>query len=475
MTFLPLAILAPFAGGLLAFLLGGRWAPAAGLAGTLAAGAASAGIARRVWLEGPLRYAVGGWGSPLGIDFYVDGLAAAMLLASSVTGLFITVYSLGYFPARSAFWPLWLMLQGALNALFLSADAFNYYVGLELMTLPAVALIALAPETAALKAAVRYLLAAFLGSLLYLMGVALLYGAFDALDIVAIGERMTPGMNASLALALVTAGLLLKTALFPLHFWLPGAHAGAPAPGSAILSALVVKASFYVLLRVWFVVYDGRVPHAAAQLLGWLGAAAIVWGSLQALRQQRLKLLIAHSTVAQIGYLFLLMPMAVETGAAVASAAWGGAIYHLLSHACAKAAMFMAAGNIIRALGHDRIREMRGATDHMPVTVHAFGLAGLSLMGLPPTGGFVGKWLLVNASIASGQWWWAGVILLGGLMAGGYVFRFLRQATLSTDEPARFKPAPRVMEAAAMGLALVSLALGLRAVELLALIGIGST
>ncbi|MFN3323303.1 MAG: complex I subunit 5 family protein [Bryobacteraceae bacterium] len=488
-----LAVGFPFAGAVLAFLAGRRTAAGAGLVAALLTGAASAAVAWSVWTGGPQRYPLSGWGAPLGIDFYLDGLSAVMLLVTAVTGLLISVYALGYFPlGRDAgrwsesdgFWPLWLMLWGSLNALFLSADIFNYYVILEVMTLAAAALIILSRDLQALTAAVRYLLVAFLGSLSYLLGVALVYADYGILDIYQLSARVEPGPAVWIALALMTVGLLLKTALFPLHFWLPPAHASAPAPGSAVLSALVVKASFYVLLRMWFGVFAHAVTFPAAQFVGLLGAIAIVWGSLQALRQQRLKLLIAHSTVAQIGYLFLLVPLVLSPVAGrpagatgtIAAAAWKGGIYHLVSHACAKAAMFLAAGVIIHAFGHDRLRNMHGVADNLRFTTFAFGLAGVSLMGLPPTGGFVGKYLLVNAAIASGQWWWAVVVLVGGLLAAGYVFLFIGRAWLPRGKggKARFQPVPLTMELPAMILAFIAVVLGFIAVPPLELLSVGT-
>src|SRR5262249_42851697 len=152
--------------------------------------------------------------------------------------------------------------------------------------------------------------------------------------------------------------LLAKTALFPLYLWLPPAHAGAPSAASAILSALVVKASFFIAVRLWFDVMPGLPGFAAAQLLGGLGAAAIIFASIIALRQERLKLLIAYSTLAQIGYLFLMFPLAfqAETGQFErGDGALAGGFLQAISHATAKAAMFMAAGGIYAALGRDRI------------------------------------------------------------------------------------------------------------------------
>ncbi len=181
-----------------------------------------------------------------------------------------------------------------------------------------------------------------------------------------------------------------------------------------------------------------------------MGAGAIVAGGVVALRQARLKLLIAYSTVAQLGYLFIIFPLASGTQTSIASAALTGGMFQAISHAFAKAAMFMAAGLMAEAFGHDRIADLRGMGRALPVTTFAFGLAALSLVGVPPTGGFFTKWLLLSASFAAGQWWWAAVILVGGLLAGGYMFRavsprdkgalFRRQWSASLCEAAGPRP-----------------------------------
>jgi len=264
----------------------------------------------------------------------------------------------------------------------------------------------------------------------------------------------------------MSAGLLLKTALFPLHFWLPPAHASAPAPVSAMLSALVVMASFYILLRLWLEIFP-LSGAALGQLLGLLGAAAVLWGGIQALRQTRLKLLIAYSTVAQLGYLFLAFPLGT-------SFAWKGALYLLLSHALAKAAMFMAAGNILRFGGHDRIADLDRVVQRLPLTLTAFSLAGISLMGLPPSGGFIGKWLLLDAALYSGQWWWALILITGGLLTAAYVFKVVGYAFTPAEVSHEARTVPARMEWTALLLALAAVLLGLFALWPLTLLDIGS-
>ncbi len=461
-----MAIVLPLAGAISCFLWPRRTVPL-GLVTALGIVACVAGLGWRVVEQGAQRYAVGGWGAPLGIDLYADGLSLLMLMVAAVVGLGISVYSSGYFkPDRAThFWPLWLFLWAALNALFLSADIFNLYVTLELLGLAAVALVALAGGADALTGAMRYLLVSLLGSLFYLLGVALLYHSFGSVDIAILAERVEPSPAVWAAMGLMSAGLLLKTALFPLHFWLPPAHASAPAPVSALLSALVVKASFYILLRLWLEIFP-LTNAVLGQLLGLLGAAAVLWGGLQALRQTRLKMLIAYSTVAQLGYLFLAFPLANIIG-------WTGALYMLLSHAAAKTAMFMAAGNILYFGGHDRIADLDRVVQRLPLTITAFALAGISIMGLPPSGGFIAKWLLLEAAIRSDQWWWGIILILGGLLSAAWVFKVVGYAFTQSEVPHQARAVPATMEWTALVMAVVAILLGLFAPWPLALMEIG--
>lgn len=439
----------------------------------------SAGITLRVLTAGPLRLWAGGWQAPLGIGLRADGLSALMLLVTALTGAIVSAYGAGWFrrEARRAgdrfFWPLWLFLWAALNALYLSADLFNLYIALELIGLASVALVALSGGAEALIAGMRYLLVSLLGSLSYLLGVALLYGAYGVLDIQALGALTSPGALDWAAMTLMAVGLLAKAALFPLHFWLPSAHASAPAPVSAILSGLVVKAPFYLLLRLWFTAFPGLPSEATGQLLGVLGACAVLWGSLLALLQPRLKMLIAYSTVAQVGYLFFLFPLVTSASPAAGVLAVDASLCQLASHAFAKAAMFLAAGNVMLAVGSDRIEDMGGVVRHLPLTFFAFGLAGVSIMGLPLSGGYVAKWLLLNASLESGRWGWAAVAIAGSLMAAGYVFRIWMHGFGQPRPCAALLAVPRGMQISALALSLLALAMGISSEPLIRLLHAG--
>jgi formate hydrogenlyase subunit 3/multisubunit Na+/H+ antiporter MnhD subunit len=461
-------ILLPIAGMLLSFALGGRHAERIALGIAPIGLALASAIAICVWRSGaPIIYIMGGVPPPLGIALEADGISAAMLVAAAV------IIPCAAFFARTAFatapgvrearapFTFWIMLQGvwaALALLFLGRDLFNLYVGLELLTFAAVPLVSVSGKPETLVAALRYLLFALFGSAFYLLGVGLIYGAYGTLDTALLYERVRAEPPVWLAAGLMTAGLLAKTALFPLHLWLPPAHANAPAGASAILSGLVVKGSFFLIVRLWFNVLPSLPPGAAQALLAALGSAAILFGSVLALRQRRLKLLIAYSTIAQIGYLFLIFPLASGFHAWTVDG-WSGGFMQTLSHAFAKAAMFLSAGLVAEALGHDRIDELTGAGRAMPMTFFALGLAGLSLVGLPPSGGFLAKWLLLRASIASGQWVWALVILAGGLLAAGYTYRILTAALSGETAAPKARP-HRSREAIALALAIAAVGLG---------------
>jgi formate hydrogenlyase subunit 3/multisubunit Na+/H+ antiporter MnhD subunit len=473
---IPWVIGLPLAYAVAAFLCGARAASVLAVPALALSLLAAAGLSARVLAQGPLPHAVGGWGAPLGIELYADGLSCVMLLMTAAITLLIAWYARHYFARGGAgatyFWPLAGFLLGAMNALYLAADVFNLYVTLELLGLAAVGLAALTGGATALAAALRYLLAALAGSLFYLLGVALAYGAHGTLALGELGALLVPGPLAWTVIALMTLGLALKTALFPLHFWLPPAHGGAATPVSALLSALVIKASFYLLLRLWFEMFAPAVTVSAAQLLGVLGSGAILWGSWLALHQRKVKMIVAYSTVAQIGYLFLLFPLAAY--APGVESAWNGGVYHAASHAFAKAAMFLAVGSMVLAAGRDDLDQLDGISAQLPLSLFSLALAGISLMGLPPSGGFIAKWLLLKAALATGQWWWAAVLILGGLLTAAYLFRVLRHAFLPARRRTPFRALPPALELSAFVLALGSLALGLWAAGPLALLRAGA-
>ena len=466
---LPLVVAVPAVLAVLMPVLGHSALRVVPLLGVAATGAIVLWGVAAVVDRGTVLSALGGWTPPLGITLRADGLSAAFLLMTTVVMAAVAILSLsgdrhdgeGASAHPAIFWSLLLFLWAGLNTVFVSRDLFNLYVALEVTGLSGVAMVALSGGAVALRAQMRYLLFATVGSLLYLMGVALLYAELGVLDSSLMAERIEATPPALAAAVLMTLGLLIKTAIWPLHFWLPPAHSSAPPAVSAVLSGLVVKASLYLLVRLWFEVFPGILTAAAWTLLGVLGAIAVLWGSLLALRQERLKLMIAYSTVAQLGYMMFVFPLAAP-GSPFALQAWNGAVLQMLSHGIAKAAMFLSAGAVVAALGGDERSRLVGGSRSVPVPLFAMALAGLSIMSLPPSGGFLAKWFLMRSALGAAEWWLVFVLFAGGLMAAGYVLRFLLPAfrPLPEDAPSGSRPVGS-MAVAALTLALASLALGL--------------
>ncbi|MBF8224379.1 proton-conducting transporter transmembrane domain-containing protein [Halomonas sp. 328] len=457
---LPGALLLPLGLALAAFL--GLAAPrtqvALALAGIVAGAlgllAGSSGL--------PLMLPVGGWAPPLGIAWWLDPPAAALL---GMTALLMGLASLAQLADPESrddrfLWSLWWLLWASLNALLLSRDLFNLYVVLELMSLAAVGLVARSKEDPGHRAALRYLLASLLGSLLYLLGVALLYGQTGHLDLVLLSEALTTTPASQLAAVTLTLGLAIKAALVPLHLWLPAAHSRARAPVSALLSGAVVAAALMVLWRLWLGPL-ARLDGSLRPALALLGATALIWGGLQAMLQRRLKLVIAWSTLSQSGYALLLPTLA---GGSWHGPAARGAVLLLVAHGLAKGALFLAAGALYRAHGHDRLSGLAGGARHAPLAWGIIALAGLGLVGLPPGGGFVAKWWLLEASLASQRLGLAALLLLGTLLTAAWLWR-LAELALRPIEPADTQAPTHspcgVTLAAALTLALLAWVVGL--------------
>lgn len=260
-------------------------------------------------------------------------------------------------------------------------------------------------------------------------------------------------------MALMLGGLMLKAAVFPLHGWLPVAHSHAWAPVSAIHAALVVKGSFFVMVRLW----TSFSPDSAAlsQVMGMAGAAAVLWGGIMALGRQEIKQIVAYSTMSQLGYLLLVFPLTGASGGASAQLAWQGMWLLFISHGLAKAAMFLSVGNMVLAMGRADLEGLAGVDNYLPMSLLIFGLASATVIGLPVSGGFTAKWLLLHSAILSGQWHWIAVLSAGTLLGAAYIFRIFKYALVAGRDVHDYIHLPLGKEAAAFGLAMAAVLLGL--------------
>lgn len=457
MSPLDLLVAAPLAFMVAALVVGqgGRWL-------LLGAGPVMLALSAWLWvLPADAAHLVGNWPLPLGILLRADGVARLLVPATSVCFVAVGLYAWRDFATVAgretaqahSFWPMLYLMWAGANAGFLTTDLFNLYVTIEMVSIAAITMAAMG----SLGAGLQYFLIALIGSLAYLLGVALLAGHYDTVDATLLAIRAQPDLATYLALTVMTAGLLAKTALFPLHGWLPPAHAAAPAAASALLSAVVVKLGFVIVLRLWFEAFAEIARPVAIHLLGSMGALAIIYGSVQAIQQERLKPLVAYSTVAQLGYLFLAFPLIWN--ATNAGEPWAAVLVHAVAHMLAKSAMFLSAGLMLKAVGGDRISDLAGLARAMPLSVTAFALAAISLTGLPPSGGFIAKFLLLHAAIEQGMVIHAAILVIGGLLAAGYLFRPLSVAFSKETAPSIHLTSP-LRAVAPLTLAALSLAMG---------------
>lgn len=399
----------------------------------------------------------------------LNGVSVLLLLMTQWIGVAAALYSPGHLRLTNTgslgrwLWPLMGVLLSALSLIWLATDLLTLYVALELMGLAAVGMLLLSGKTAAFKAGMRYLLLALVGSLAYLLGVAIILGHWQRLDLQGLAAVVEPGPVAWIAAALIGAGLALKAALFPLHGWLSPVHGNAWTPVSVLHAALVIKASLFILLQLWSILLPDT--FFAPRIIAWLGMLAIVWGGLLAWRTDSLKTLVASSTVAQLGYLMVVFPLLLGPDIAPLprALAWEGFWLQLMGHAFAKAAMFIAAGNLILATGESTLSGLAGTSRRLPLSLLVFGIASITLMGLPPSAGFTAKWLLLQAMIMSQQWWAVAALLLGTLLSAAYIFRVFRYSFDETAPRHRYQPLAPGMDAIALTLALISLAVGLLA------------
>ena len=417
------------------------------------------------------RYAMGGWEPPAGIAYVIDKANVPVLLLVPAIGLAVACYGRRAIAAEieASRVPLFyaclcLNLTGLLG-IAATGDAFNAFVFLEITSLSSYALVAMGRHRRALLAAFQYLIVGTIGATFLLIGIGLAYAVTGTLNMADLAQRL-PDLYGNRALAaavvFVFVGLAIKMALFPLHAWLPDAYAHAPSAVSVFLSATGTKIAIYLLLRFAFGVFGAalvfhRMPITEIGLL--LACAAMLAASAVACFQSDLKYLLAWSSIAQVGY--------IAAGVSLGTAGGVTAAYlHVINHALIKGALFAAAGIVVLRLGSSRLAAMAGLGRTMPWTFAALVVAGLGLIGVPPTSGFVSKWVLAEALIEDGRWAVLAVLLVSSLLSVVYVGRIVeagwfRRPAEPGPEPVTIAGTPWSMAAATWSLVLLSVVFGL--------------
>ncbi len=382
---------------------------------------------------GELVYFLGNWAAPWGIEYRLDTLNALVaVIVSGVNALVITFARASVIREISAdriylFYSAYLLNLTGLLGVTITGDVFNMFVFIEISSLSSYAMISLGKHRQALLAAYRYLIMGTIGATFILIGVGLLYvmtGTLNIPDLHARLNAMETTRTIITAMAFLTVGITLKFALFPLHSWLPNAYTYAPSVVSAFLAGTTTKVFIYVLLRFLFSVFGtGNVFDIVSldNVLLICALLAIFSGSLAAIYQNNIKKMLAYSSIAQIGYIVLGISIGSVAGLMAG-------IIHLFNHAVMKTALFLCAACIVYRTDTVNLNSLRGIGRKMPWTMAAFLVAGLSMIGVPLTVGFISKWYLILAALNRDSWLLAIAVLVGSLITIIYVWRVVETA-----------------------------------------------
>jgi multicomponent Na+:H+ antiporter subunit D len=432
-----LQVLVPLIAAVLtAFLRRGRAAWVATLAASWLSLAVSLALLFEVLATPePISYVLGGWTVPFGIEYRVDRLNAFVLLIVNLISAATTLYAGTSVPKeiddnqRAWFHTMYLLCLAGLLGITVTGDAFNVFVFLEVSSLSTYVLIAMGRDRRALLASYQYLIIGTIGATFYVIGVGLLYLATGSLNLADIASRLQPAATefsrpVLAALAFLSVGVCLKLALFPMHVWLPNAYTYAPSAVTVFLAGTATKVAVYLLIRIYFSVYGvafGLEALPVSFVILVLSLAAMLVTSFSAIFEENAKRMLAYSSVAQIGYIMLGIALANASGLT-------GGLVHLFNHAIIKATLFMALGAVLFRIGSVRILDMAGLGRKMPLTMAAFAIAGLGLIGIPGTAGFISKWYLAVGAVEKGHWLVVFLIVASSLLAVVYVGRVVEAA-----------------------------------------------
>jgi multicomponent Na+:H+ antiporter subunit D len=410
-----LPILIPLTGAAVAILLRKKHAWQAGwtLVTMIASMVCSFLLLAAVWRGGePLLFQSGGWPAPFGISLVADLLSAVFVVMTQlvmVTGILYALGSKDKVVTYPTFYPLFLTLATGLTGAMITGDLFNMYVFAELLVISGTILTAIADDRFGTEAAYKYFYISLLASFFMLLAIGSLYAAYGTLNMASLAANITAKAVSPLlwpAIAFLLAAFMIKSAVFPFHFWQPDLYTAAPVPVSAMLSSVVSKFGVYGFLRMTTLLFVAQAPTIRAILIV-LGVVGVIFGGLSALGTHNVKRMLAYSSLTQIGFILV----AIGWGTALSTTA---AIIFTFNHSLIKAALLMLAGYVasrasIKSAAFDTIT---GVGKPLPAAGFLVFLGSLALAGIPPTNGFVSKMVFFDSGIRAAGY---GALLLVGL------------------------------------------------------------
>lgn len=406
-----------------------RWV---GFIGSVLAWGSSLIVLAMVIDSGPLTYRMGGYIPPYGIVMVADMLSALFgVMASTVmmSGFMYNIHSKEKSVGYPAFIPLFAVMQTGLHGSLYTGDLFTFFVFLELMVLSSVAMVAMSDNRYGLEAAIKYVFISGMGTLFLLAGIAAMYTTFGTLNLAHMALLLADGereLLARSAAVMLMSAFLLKSAVFPFHFWQPDFHTTAPTAVSAMLSSVIVKVGIYMIIRTLTLLFTVEAPQIQ-NILIILGIIGIFFGSLAALRTYNGKRLLAYSTIGQVGFILVAIGWArLQPDSLAQPLALTAAIIYAFNHAFIKSALLMIMG-LVASQNHEHsvdFVDINGIGKKIPAIIGILWfLGGMSLSGLPPMNGFISKFAIVRSGIAFGEWLPLGLVVGSGVLTLMYMFR----------------------------------------------------
>lgn len=421
-----LPILIPLTGAFIILLLRSwnKWQARTALMIMLLSLASSSWLVFQVWLTGEaVTYQLGGWIAPFGISLVADYLSVFLVLMSQLVLLLGVAYAMGAKDNNikyPTFYPLFLTLGVGLTGALLSGDFFNLFVFAELLVISGTILTAISDDRLGAEAAYKYFYISLLASAFLLLAIGSLYISYGSLNMADLAVRIQKDPGQPLlpfAITLLTATFMVKSAVFPFHFWQPDFHTAAPTAVSAMLSSVVVKLGVYGFLRMTTLVFVNQSEQLKLLLI-LLGLAGVVIGGLSAIGTQNAKRMLAYSTLAQVGFILI----GIGWGTLLSIAA---ALVFTFNHSLIKAAMLMLAGSVASRskVKSAAFEVVTGIGNSMPYAGLLFFIGCLALAGIPPTNGFINKYLIFESGIQSDAILVVILLALGGILTLVYTMR----------------------------------------------------
>lgn len=405
----------------------------------------------------------------LTLGFTADSVAKIFCAIVTIAWLLVTVYAAIYMKhekSEERFFLFSFLTEGAMLGAAFSNSLVAMYVFYELVTLCSMPLVLHSLSKESVSAAKKYLYYSIAGAFMALFGIFVISTSADSLEFVAGGTITTATPLVLTAVFVMCLGFGAKAGLFPLHGWLPTAHPVAPAPASALLSGIIAKAGVLAIIRtVFFTIGADNLAGTWVQTaLLILSLLTVLMGSMMAYREKIFKKRLAYSTVSQISYVFCGLFLFTEAGA-------NGALWQIIFHAVVKVGLFLCAGAVIFLYGKTKVEELNGIGKKMPITFACFTILSLSLIGIPPTGGFFSKWYIATASLETAgigalTWVIPVILLVSALLTAGYLLEIsIRAFFKNEDNETEKSKEPKAMIAVLIILAVIALLGGVFATQ----------